>query len=118
MSSPVSSAMSSLKSSVSNAAVGSSSTVLFLAAIEVVLISVTCYLFSTLVGTSDSANDLSKTVIPVVCTLGVIVFIHTVMWYLYYTHNSTAMTPYFLFASAMNFLISLTALSVAVVNRS
>jgi len=89
-----------------------------LAAIEVALIGLVGYFLSQLVGNRDTSNDLVKTVLPVTGVLGGIVLVHTVLWYYYSTLNPLSMNLYFLMATSFSFIISLTALSISLVNRS
>jgi hypothetical protein len=89
-----------------------------LGAFEIGLIIAGGYLLSQLVGSKDTSNDLVKTVLPVSFTLGGIVILHTVLWYFYSTYNPLSMNLYFLMATSFSMVISLTALSIALVNRS
>ena len=95
-----------------------SSMVIGLGVIEIVLIGTTGYLLSTLVGNYDTRNDLVKTVLPATGLLGVIVLIHTLLWYYYFTYKPLSMNMYFLMSTSMSIIISLTALSISLVNRS
>lgn len=97
--------------------VGSTS-VTALAVVELILIGVVGYLLPGLVGSKDTSNDLAKVVLPVTSTLGGIVLVHTALWYIYFTYNPLSMNMYFLLATSMSMIISLTALSIALVNRS
>jgi hypothetical protein len=92
--------------------------VTILGALEIGLIVAVCYFLSAMVGTKDTGNDLAKTVIPVVGTLGGIIMIHTLLWYLYFTYEPMSMNLYFLVSGSMSLVISLTALSVSLVSRS
>ena len=92
--------------------------VTILGALEIGLIVAVTYFLSTMVGTKDTGNDLAKTVIPVVGTLGGIIMVHTLLWYLYFTYEPMSMNLYFLVSGSMALVISLTALSVSLVNRS
>jgi hypothetical protein len=92
--------------------------VTILGALEIGLIMAVCYFLSAMVGTKDSGNDLAKTVIPVVGTLGGIIMIHTLLWYLYFTYEPMSMNLYFLVSGSMSLVLSLTALSVSLVSRS
>lgn len=92
--------------------------VTILGALEIGLIVAVTYFLSTMVGTKDSGNDLAKTVIPVVGTLGGIVMVHTLLWYLYFTYEPMSMNLYFLVSGSMALVISLTALSISLVSRS
>ena len=89
-----------------------------LGAIEVILLGLVIYFLSQLVGNNDTSNNLSKTVTPILGILGAIVFVHTIMWILYSTHNPLNMNMYFLLATSFSFIISLTALSISIVNKS
>lgn len=86
--------------------------------VELILISATIYLLSQLVGNKDTANDISKTVVSVTGTLGGIVLLHTALWYVYFTYNPLSMNLYFLVATSMCMIVSLTALSISITNRS
>jgi hypothetical protein len=94
-----------------------STLVMILGGLEIALIAAVGYFLSQLVGTADTNNDLVKTVLPVTGTIGGIVLLHTGLWYLYFTYNPLSMNLYFLLATSMSIIISLTALSVAIINR-
>lgn len=94
-----------------------STLVMILGGLEIALIAAVGYFLSQLVGTTDTNNDLIKTVMPVTGTIGGIVLLHTGLWYLYFTYNPLSMNLYFLIATSMSIIISLTALSVAIINR-
>ena len=81
-----------------------------------ILIAVAWYL-STLVGNSDTSNDLTKSIIPVTGALGGIVMIHTLLWYMYFQYEPMAMNLYFLVSGSMSMVISLIALSISLVMR-
>lgn len=85
---------------------------------ELIMIGFVGYFLSKLVGTTDTGNDLVKTVIPVTGSLGGIVFLHTILWYLYSRDHESHMNIYFLLATSVSLCISLMALSIAIVNRS
>jgi hypothetical protein len=85
---------------------------------EIGLIIAGGYLLGQLVGNKDTANDLGKTVLPVTFTLASIVLLHTFLWYWYSTYNPLSMNLYFLMATSFSIIISLTALSIAIVNKS
>jgi len=91
--------------------------VTILGGIELVLIAVVGYFLSKLVGTTDTSNELVKNVLPVTGTLGGIVLLHTALWYVYFTYNPLSMNLYFLLATSMCMIVSLTALSIAMVNK-
>ena len=95
-----------------------STMVTILGAIELVLIAAVSYFLSQLVGSTDTANDLTKTVLPVIGTLGGIVLLHTGLWYMYFTYNPLGMNLYFLLTTSMAILISLVALALSMVNKS
>lgn len=86
--------------------------------IELILIIASISLLSQLVGNNDNGNDLAKIVVPITGTLGGIVLLHTALWYMYFTYNPMSMNLYFLVATSMCMIISLTALSVSITNRS
>jgi hypothetical protein len=92
--------------------------VTILGALEIGLIVAVCYFLSAMVGTKYNGNDLAKTVIPVVGTLGGIIMVHTLLWYLYFTYEPMSMNLYFLVSGSMSLVLSLTALSVSLVSRS
>jgi hypothetical protein len=95
-----------------------STLVTVLGVIEIIMIVVSGYYLSTLVGNPDNSNDLAKTLLPVTGILGGIVLLHTVLWYMYFTYNPLSMNLYFLVSTAFSMIISLTALSIALVSRS
>lgn len=85
---------------------------------EIGLIAACGYFLSTLVGNRDNSNDLAKTLLPVTGILGGIVLLHTVLWYIYFTYNPLSMNLYFLVSTAFSMIISLTALSIALITKS
>jgi len=89
-----------------------------LGVVEVALIVACGVVMSQLSGNADTSNDLSKTVLPITGTLGGIVLIHSIMWYIYFTYNPLSVTLYMQVAMAMCMCISLTALSIAIVNKN
>jgi hypothetical protein len=89
-----------------------------LGALEIGLIAAVCYFLSAMVGTKDTGNDLAKTVIPVTGSIGGIVMVHTLLWYLYFTYEPMSMNLYFLISGSMSLVISLVALSISLVSRS
>ena len=95
-----------------------STTVTILAVAELVMVGLAGYFLSTLVGSPDTANDMSKTLLPVTGILGGIVLLHTLLWYFYFTYHPLSMNLYFLMSTAISMIISLTALSVALIQRS
>jgi hypothetical protein len=95
-----------------------STLVTVLGALEIILVVVSGYYLSQLVGSPDTSNDLAKTLLPVTGILGGIVLLHTVLWYIYFTYNPLSMNLYFLVSTALSMIISLTALSVALISRS
>ena len=52
---------------------------LVLGFVEICLIAMVSYFLSVMVGTKDTSNDLAKTVVPVIGTMGGIVFLHTII---------------------------------------
>lgn len=92
--------------------------VMGLAVVEIGLLSSTAYLLSQLLGSADTSNDLAKVVIPVIGCLGGIVVLHTLLWYLYSTYYKSDMNLYFLVATSVSLILSLTSLSVAITTRS
>ena len=91
--------------------------VLGLGAMEIALIIAVGYSLSQLAGTKDTSNDIVKSVIPITGTLGGIVLLHTLLWYLYSTYKSVDMNLYYLLATSFSILISLVALSIALVSK-
>jgi hypothetical protein len=85
---------------------------------EIALIAAVCYFLSAIVGSKDTGNDLAKTVIPVTGSIGGIVMIHTLLWYLYFTYEPMSMNLYFLISGSMSLIVSLVALSISLVSRS
>jgi hypothetical protein len=92
--------------------------VTLLGVMEIILIVVSGYYLSTLVGSADKSNDLAKTLLPVTGILGGIVLLHTVLWYIYFTYHPLSMNLYFLVSTAFSMIISLTALSIALTSRA
>lgn len=84
---------------------------------EIALIIAVGYSLSQLAGTKDTSNDIVKSVIPITGTLGGIVLLHTLLWYLYSTYKSVDMNLYYLLATSFSILISLVALSIALVSK-
>jgi hypothetical protein len=95
-----------------------STLVTILGGLELVLIAVCGYFLSQLVGNNDTSNDLAKTLLPVTGILGGIVLLHTVLWYIYFTYNPLSMNLYFLVSTSFSMIISLTAMSISLINRS
>ena len=95
-----------------------STLVTVLGSLEIILVIIGGYYLSQLVGNPDTSNDLAKTLLPVTGILGGIVLLHTVLWYIYFTYNPLSMNLYFLVSTALSMIISLTALSVALISRS
>lgn len=89
-----------------------------LGVLEIILIAISGHYLSSLVGNPDKSNDLAKTLLPVTGILGGIVLVHTVLWYIYFTYNPLSMNLYFLVSTAFSMIISLTALSVALISRA
>jgi len=96
----------------------SSTMVMILGVMELALIMFAIYTLSQLVGNKDTANDLTKTTLPATLTLGSIILLHTALWYIYFTYNPLSMNLYFLLATSMCMIISLTALAISMTNRS
>jgi len=92
-------------------------TVSILGVIEIVGIIVIGVFLGQLVGNKDTTNDLGKTVIPITSGLGAIVLLHTLLWYFYSTYNPASMNLYFLMATSFCMIVSLTALSISIVNK-
>ena len=87
-----------------------------LAVIEIALVCFTIYSLTLVTVTADTNNSLTKTLVPVVATLVAIIFIHTVLWCVYFTQNPLAMNYYFIISGAITMIFSLTALSVSLIN--
>ena len=104
-------------STTTDATASGSPLVIGLGAIEIALIVAVGYCLSQLAGTKDTSNDIVKTVIPITGTLGGIVLLHTALWYMYSTYKSVDMNVYFLVATSFSIIISLTALSIALVSK-
>jgi len=96
----------------------SSALVTGLAFLELALIGVAIYFLSKLVGTPDTSNDLIKLLAPTTSVLVLVVVFHTFLWYMYSNKNPLSMNLYYLIATSASILISLTALSIAIVNKS
>ena len=95
----------------------SSTYVSILGFLEIIMIGVCGYYLGQLVGNNDSNNDLTKTLLPVTGALSGIVLLHTLLWYYYFTYNPLGMNLYFMVATAFSMVISLTALSVALITK-
>ena len=95
-----------------------STLVTVLGGLEIVLIAVSGYFLSQLVGNADTANDLAKTLLPVTGILGGIVLLHTLLWYMYFQYNPLGMNMYFLVSTSLSMIISLTAMSIALISRA
>lgn len=80
--------------------------------VELVLIGVAGYLLSKVV-----KNDISKTLLPVTGILIVVIILHTILWYLYSTYNPLSMNLYYLVATSFSIIVSLTALSISLINQ-
>ena len=93
----------------------SNTTVSILGACEIVLVIACGYFLSTLVGNNDTNNNLTMTLLPVTGSLGGIVILHTLLWYFYFTYNPLGMNLYFMMSTALSMIISLTALSIALI---
>ena len=89
-----------------------------LAVFEIALISYAIYALSHLSGNPDTSNDIVKSVLPAIFTLAAIIMVHTFLWYMYSTYNPLSMNLYYLLATSFSLLISLVALSIAIVNRA
>jgi len=88
-----------------------------LGGVEIGLIAVVGYFLSQLVGSADTANNLTKTVLPITGTLGAIVLLHTALWYFYFIYNPLSMNLYLLLSTAMNSIVCLIALSIALTTQ-
>jgi len=89
-----------------------------LAVFEIGLIIYAGFALSNISGNPDTSNEVVKSVLPAVFTLGAIIMVHTFLWYMYSTYNPLSMNLYYLLATSFSLLISLMALSIAIVNRS
>ena len=83
------------------------------ALLEIGLLVTACVMFSGLVGSVDNTNNLTKTVMPITFTIGAIIIVHTVLWFLYFQYNPMAMNMYFLITGSMTMLFSITAISIS-----
>ncbi len=81
--------------------------------IELVLIIVCGYLLSKV-----NKGDILKTLLPVSAVLIIIIILHTILWYLYSTYNPLSMNIYYLISTSFSVIISLTALSISLINQS
>jgi len=88
-----------------------------IAALEIGLIVYAMVQFSRLVGTADTSNDLSSTVMPITFILGAIIIVHTVLWYMYFQYEPMAMNLYFLITGSLTMFFSLTAISISLCQR-
>jgi heme/copper-type cytochrome/quinol oxidase subunit 4 len=91
--------------------------VTILGAAEIGLIIAACYFLSMMVGSSDTGNELVKTIVPVTGILGGIIMVHTLLWYMYFQYEPMAMNLYFLVSGSMSMIISVVALSISLVMR-
>ena len=80
--------------------------------IELVLIAVCGYLLSRV-----NKGDILKTLLPVSAVL-IIIILHTILWYLYSTYNPLSMNIYYLISTSFSVIISLTALSISLINQA
>ena len=87
-------------------------------ATEIAALITICYFLSQLVGSPDNGNDLAKTVVPISAGIGAIVILHTLLWYMYFQYNESAMNLYFLISGSMCMIFSLTALAISLCQRS
>jgi hypothetical protein len=97
---------------------GSPIMITVLAVAEFALMIGAWYYLSQIAGTKDTANDLTKTVLPATGIIIAIVLIHTALWYMYFTYVPTSMNVYFLLSTSCSMIVSLTALSLAIVSKS
>ncbi len=86
--------------------------------LEIALIITAIWMFSRLVGTADTANNLSATVMPISFTLGAIIIVHTVLWYMYFQYEPMAMNLYFLITGSLTMFFSVVAISISLIQRS
>ena len=89
-----------------------------LAVIEVTVICIIAWKLTELTGSPDNNNELVKTIIPISCLLGLLIMIHTVLWYIYFQNDSSGMSVYFFISGAVSMIFSLIALSVSLCQRS
>jgi len=87
------------------------------AVIEIVLIIVSIWQFSGLVGTADTSNELAKTIMPITFILGAIIIAHTILWYLYFQYEPMAMNLYFLISGSLTMMFSITAVAISLCQR-
>ena len=86
--------------------------------IEIAALIAVCYFLSQLVGNPDNGNDLAKTVVPISADLAAIILLHTLLWYMYFNFNAMAMNLYLLISGSFCMIISLTALTISLVQRA
>jgi len=84
------------------------------ATIETILILITFWLFSKLVGT---VNELQTTVMPITGMLLAIIVIHTVLWYLYFQYEPMVMNLFFLITGSMAMIFSICAVSISLCQK-
>jgi hypothetical protein len=88
-----------------------------LGGVEIGLIALVGYFLTQLTGNPDTANNLTKTVLPITGTLAAIVLLHTALWYFYFIYNPLSMNLYLLLSTSMNTIICLLALSIALTTQ-
>lgn len=92
--------------------------IMVIALFEIGLLITGSVYMANLAGGPDTSNQISAKIIPVVAIMGVIVFLHTILWYMYHSINSADMTMYFLISTSFSLLLSFTALGVSIANSS
>ena len=92
----------------------------FIAVAEIAIILTCLHFFPLLIGNPDISNDLEKDIVPFVYYISGIVSIHTLLWFAYlnyYMTGADGMNLYYLLASSFSILISLIALSMALIMK-
>ena len=89
-----------------------------LGAVEIGALITICYYLSQLVGNPDNNNELSKTVVPISAGLGVVIMLHTLLWYMYFQYEPMAISLYLLISVSMCMIFSLTALAISLCQRT
>jgi hypothetical protein len=88
-----------------------------LSAVEIGAIITICYFLSQLVGNADTSNDLSTTLVPITAGIGVVIMIHTLLWYMYFQYEPMAINFYLLISVSFCMIFSLTALAISLVQK-
>ena len=92
--------------------------VVILGVIEMALITTCGFYLSKLVGTKDTSNQISATVLPIVGTLGGIVMFHAVIWWIWFQYMPSHANIYLIVMVSICLICSLTAMAISLVNVS